>query len=262
MLSLSDEEIKAPPALKARLAKLGLSRQSDLVLHLPLRYEDETRILPVAHAPAGCPVQVEVGVLDVSVQFRPRRQLVARVADASGELTLRFLNFYGSQSKQLERARDDRRKLRVFGELRHGFLGAEMVHPRYRVVDEATPLPAALTPIYPTTAGVSQAALRKHIAIAIDADGLDELLDEAWFQRQGLPAFGEAVLTLHAPPPEVPEVSLQQRSHPAWRRIKFDELLAQQLSLRRAYLNRRGSGAPCLTASGRLAERLRQLSGA
>ena len=88
-MKLSDEEIKAPPALKARLAKLGLSRQSDLVLHLPLRYEDETRILPVAHAPAGCPVQVEVGVLDVSVQFRPRRQLVARVADASGELTLR-----------------------------------------------------------------------------------------------------------------------------------------------------------------------------
>lgn len=255
-LKPSDDEITAPPALKARLGKLGLTRRSDLVLHLPLRYEDETRIQPVAHAPAGCPVQVEVEVLEVSVQFRPRRQLVARVADASGEASLRFLNFYGSQTKQLERARDDRRKLRVFGELRHGFLGAEMVHPRYRVVDEATPLPAALTPIYPTTAGVSQAALRKHIAIAIDADGLDELLDEAWFQRQGLPAFGEAVLTLHAPPPEVPEVSLQQRSHPAWRRIKFDELLAQQLSLRRAYLNRRGSGAPCLTASGRLAERL------
>ena len=121
-MKTSDDEIKAPPALKARLGKLGLTRRSDLVLHLPLRYEDETRIQLVAHAPAGCPVQVEVEVTDVSVQFRPRRQLVARVADVSGELTLRFLNFYGSQTKQLERVCDEGRKLRVFGELRHGFV--------------------------------------------------------------------------------------------------------------------------------------------
>ena len=100
------DEIRAPQALQAKLRKLGLIRGDDLVLHLPLRYEDETRVTPIARAPAGVPVQVEASVLDVSVQFRPRRQLVARVADASGELVLRFLNFYGSQTRQLEAARD------------------------------------------------------------------------------------------------------------------------------------------------------------
>ena len=142
--------IKAPPALKARLRKLGLVSNNDLVLHLPLRYEDETQLALIASALSGSPVQIEAEVLEVSVQFCPRRQLVARVADCSGELTLRFLNFYGSQTKQLERARDDRQKLRLFGEIRHGFLGAEMVHPRYRVVTDGEALPEALTPVYPS----------------------------------------------------------------------------------------------------------------
>lgn len=140
----ADREIKAPPAIQARLAKLGLTRCDDLVLHLPLRYEDETRITLIADAQPGVPLQVEAGVLDVSVQFRPRRQLVARVADASGELVLRFLNFYGSQTKQLESARDNGRRLRIFGEIRHGFLGAEMVHPRYRPVADDEALPGSL----------------------------------------------------------------------------------------------------------------------
>ncbi len=252
----ANDEIKAPPALKARLGKLGLSRSSDLVLHLPLRYEDETRIASIASALPGCPVQLEVLVLEVSVQFRPRRQLVVRVADGSGELTLRFLNFYGSQTKQLERACDEKRHLRLFGEIRHGFLGAEMVHPRYRVVADGDVLPESLTPVYPTTAGVSQTALRKSISLALAESKLDELLDEAWCARHGLPVFAGAVRLLHSPPPDVPETALQERTHPAWRRIKFDELLAQQLSLRRAYLGRRKKGAPVLVPSGRLAGRL------
>ena len=128
----STDEIKAPPALKARLRKLGLIRSDDLVLHLPIRYEDETFIRPIVSAPVGIPVQVEAEVLDVSVQFRPRRQLVARVFDASGELVLRFLNFYGSQTRQLERARDEGRRLRLFGEIREGFFGVEMVRSRER----------------------------------------------------------------------------------------------------------------------------------
>ena len=252
----ANDEIKAPPALKARLGKLGLSRSSDLVLHLPLRYEDETRIASIASALPGCPVQLEVVVLEVSVQFRPRRQLVVRVADGSGELTLRFLNFYGSQTKQLERACDEKRHLRLFGEIRHGFLGAELVHPRYRLVAESEVLPESLTPVYPTTAGVSQTALRKCILLALAESKLDELLDEAWCARHGLPLFAGAVRLLHSPPPDVPEMALQERTHPAWRRIKFDELLAQQLSLRRAYLGRRKKGAPVLVPSGRLTGRL------
>ena len=118
------DEISAPPALKSGLHKLGLSRHDDLVLHLPLRYEDETRITPIDAVPWDMPVQVEAAVIDVEVQFRPRRQLVARVRDAGGELVLRFLNFYGSQVKQLERARDEDKKLRLFGEIREGYFGA------------------------------------------------------------------------------------------------------------------------------------------
>ncbi|MFT3962736.1 MAG: ATP-dependent DNA helicase RecG [Propionivibrio sp.] len=252
------DAIEAPPALKARLDKLGLKHKSDLMLHLPLRYEDETHVATVAAAASIGPVQLEVAVQEVSVQFRPRRQLVARVADASGELTLRFLNFYGSQTRQLERARDEQLKLRVFGEIRHGFLGAEMVHPRYRVVKDGEPLPDSLTPVYPTTAGVSQAVLRKHIAAALAGADLGELLDEAWCHERGFPPFDAAVRLLHAPPPGVPESDLQSRDHPAWRRIKFDELLAQQLSLRRAYLSRRRRGAPRIAPPGVLSRRLRE----
>ena len=250
------DEIKAPPALQARLAKLGLTRRDDLVLHLPLRYEDETSVTLIDAALPGSPVQVEAEVLDVSVQFRPRRQLVARVADASGELVLRFLNFYGSQTKQLETARDNGRRLRIFGEIRHGFLGAEMVHPRYRPVADDEALPCSLTPVYPTTAGVSQNALRKLIGKALGEADLGELLDARWCRRHALLAFADAVLLLHAPPPGVPEAELQLRTHPAWRRIKFDELLAQQLSLRRAYNARRQKGAPPLKSAGQLGQQL------
>ncbi len=257
-----------PPAsaLRAGLAKLGLVRPVDFLLHFPLRYEDETRVIRIDDALPGTPVQVEATVLDVAVQYRPRRQLVVRVAEAvdgagaGTELTLRFLNFYGSQAKQLEGARDAGRRLRLFGEIRYGFLGAEMVHPRYRVIAEGEALPEALTPVYPATAGVSQQALRREIARVLAAAAgtelLDELLDPDWLAAHELPAFPEAVRFLHAPPPAAPEPALQQGTHPAWRRIRFDELLAQQLSLRRAYLARREKGAPCLPAAGTLAQRL------
>ena len=125
-ITMAADEIIAPPAIKAKLRKLGLIRRDDLILHLPARYEDETVITQIAVASNGMTVQVEAVVLDVSVQFRPRRQLVARVADASGELYIRFLNFYGNQLKQLEKARDEKAPLRLFGEIRLGFFGAEM----------------------------------------------------------------------------------------------------------------------------------------
>lgn len=249
-------EIKAAPALRDKLRKLGLVRRDDLILHFPLRYEDETRITPIAEAPGDGPVQAEVDVFDVSVQFRPRRQLVVRVADETGELVLRFLNFYGSQTRQFEKARDEKRKLRVFGEIRRGFLGAEMVHPRCRLVGTEETLPASLTPVYPTVAGVSQSVLRKLITAALADSDLLELLDPEWCSRHSLPGFEKAVRTLHAPPPDVSEGALQSRVHPAWRRVKFDEVFAQQLSLRRAYVARRQKGAPVLHSSGQLARNL------
>ena len=253
------DEIDAPPVIRSRLRKLGLERCEDLVLHLPLRYEDETCIVAIADAPPGVPLQLEVLVRSVAVRLSPRRQLLVEVSDAADEknvLQLRFLRFYGSQQRAFENARDDRLRLRVFGEIRDAFLGREMVHPRYRVLAPDEGLPKSLTPVYPTTAGLAQDVLRKLVTCALREADLSELLDAQWCDRHRLPSLATAVRFLHSPPPDVAAAALQSRSHPAWRRIKFDELLAQQLSLRRAYQARRRKGAPLLRAAGRLANAL------
>ena len=251
------DAIDAPPAIRNRLRRLGLERPEDLILHLPLRYEDETRITTIAEAAAGGALLVEGQVLDLAVGAAPRRQLVVRVADGSGGvLALRFIRFHASQQRGLEAASATGRRLRIFGEIRHGFHGPEMVHPRYRIVAADEPLAQTLTPVYPTTAGLGQGTLRRLIARALAGADLTELLDADWCLAQALPSFAEAVALLHAPPSTVPESTLQDRSHPAWRRIKFDELLAQQLSLRRAYLARRRQRAPALPAPGLLAGQL------
>ena len=245
--------IRASEALRKKLAKLGLHGAADLLVHLPLRYEDETRLTPVVEAPWGEPVQVEVTVLSSEVQFRPRRQLVVRAADASGEVWLRFFSFYPNQKAMLAEGA----RLRAFGEVRGGFFGAEMVHPRFHLVAGDEPLPAGLTPIYPTTAGVGQATLRKLIAQALAGDDLADTVAEAVRQRLQLPALAKSLRFLHGPPPGTALEALHARNHPAWRRVKFDEVLAQQLSLRRAYRARRQQGAPALAPAGDLAERLR-----
>ncbi|MBC9072597.1 ATP-dependent DNA helicase RecG [Thauera sp. CAU 1555] len=239
-------------ALAGRLAKLDLRGPRDLLLHLPLRYEDETRLTPIAAARAGFPAQIEGEVTSCEVSLRPRRQLVARVRDASGTLVARWLHFYPSQQKQLAVGR----RVRLFGEVRGGFFGDEMVHPRVHPVAEGEGLPEALTPVYPTTAGVGQATLRKLIDRALASEPLDDGLPEALRRRFDLPAFADALRLLHHPPPEVPASVLEDRQHPAWRRIKFEELLAQQISLRRAYLARRAKSAPRLAGGGRLAQAL------
>ena len=144
------------------LEKLGLVHDIDLALHLPLRYEDQTRVQRLADAREGDMVQVEATVAECRVEFRPRRQLVARLVDDDGEpLVLRFLNFYPSQQKALAAGV----RVRVQGELRGGFLGREMVHPH--VKPASTPLPTTLTPVYPTSAQLPQAYLRKAVASAL-----------------------------------------------------------------------------------------------
>ncbi len=240
------------PATAARLDKLGIRTWDDLVLHLPLRYEDETRLTPIADLRPGVPAQVEAEIVESSVQYRPRRQLVVRVRDAGGELVLRFLNFYGSQLKQLAIGR----KLRIFGEPRGGFLGEEMVHPRYRPVTEDEALPEAMTPIYPTTAGLAQATLRKCIDLALAQADLGETLPGPLRKQLRLAPFADSVRLLHHPAPAVSLAELSDRAHPAWQRIKFDELLAQQLSLRRAHEARRAKTAPPLKAAGTLTKKL------
>ncbi|MGV3626263.1 MAG: ATP-dependent DNA helicase RecG [Betaproteobacteria bacterium] len=238
----------------ARLAKLGIARRFDLVLHLPLRYDDETSLCPIADALPGAELLVQGTVTDCDIKYRPKRQLVCRISDGSGELTLRFLNFYGSQVKTLAPGNI----VRVFGSVRIGHFGAEMVHPRYRVVVPDAPVAEVLTPIYPTTAGMGQDSLRRLIARALDSESLAETLPASLLESLGLPPFEVAVRLLHNPPPDIAQAALQGRVHPAWRRMKFDELLAQQLSMRVHYRRRRAAGAPVLKARGNLVNALLQ----
>ena len=243
---------KPKSAPQRALEKLGLRRDIDLALHLPLRYEDETRIVPLAEAHEGDTLQVEGTVTECRVEFRPRRQLVVRLIDGSGELVLRFLHFYPSHQKALAVGT----RLRVRGELRGGFLGREMVHPGYKAVSDDTPLATALTPVYPTSAQLPQAYLRKAVASALLRAPLGELLPPGSVPA-GLPALKEALQFLHQPPPRVPLGTLEDRSHPAWQRLKFDELLAQQLSQLQAQRERAALRAPALRAPpGGLHERL------
>ncbi len=237
-----------PSSAMARLHKLGLKRDVDLVLHLPMRYEDETTLLPIAdaigRAGLGLSVQVEGVVTSNEVSFRPRRQLVVKIADDTGELTLRFLNFYGSQTQQMAEGAC----LRVRGELRGGFFGAEMVHPTVRAVTPGEALPDRLTPVYPSTAGIPQTYLRKAIGGALSRTPLPETLPLPVLQgplaQLKLRPLPDCLRMLHSPPQEVDEHALIERSHPAWQRIKLDELLAQQLSLKRSQAARRDKSAP------------------
>ncbi|MBM3368427.1 MAG: ATP-dependent DNA helicase RecG, partial [Betaproteobacteria bacterium] len=237
--------------IEGKLATLGIRLRAELAFHLPLRYEDETVVFAPEAAPLDRPVLVEARVLKPEVAYRPRRQLVVR---ADG-LVLRFLNFYGSQLKQFERAADEGQLVRAYGEVRRGFFGAEMVHPRYRLVRAGEPLASALTPIYPTTAGLSQALLRRLVLEALPRAELAETLPQALLRRHALQDIAESVRLLHQPPPDADTAALMARTHPAWRRVKFDELLAQQLSMRMAYRARRGRDAPALPANGALIKR-------
>jgi ATP-dependent DNA helicase RecG len=253
--------------LAGRLAKLGLRRDIDFALHLPLRYEDETRISQVSDALPGVAAQFDVVVVSSEVGFRPRRQLVAHCQDAQashdgqGMLTLRFLNFYPSQQKALQEGA----RLRVFGELREGFFGREIVHPRFQVLgatdvsageSSTVGLPTGLTPVYPTTAGLGQSTLRRLIQRALARIDLTDTLPQAILAHYALTDFSSAIRLLHEPPPSLALAQLESRDHPVWRRVQFDELLAQQLSLRRAYTARRALGAPELIATHELTEQL------
>ncbi len=246
----------SPPREKSgpqrAMDKLGLHRDIDLALHLPLRYEDETRVVSIADAPDGEPVQVEGVVSECRIEQRGRRQLLVRIADDSDSLLLRFLNFYPSHQKTLAVGA----RVRVRGEARNGFFGREMVHPVFKAVDAHTPLASALTPVYPTSAQLPQAYLRKAVAAALARAPLQELLPPGTVPP-GLPTLRLALQRLHHPPAGESLAALEDRSHPAWQRLKFDELLAQQLSQLTAQRERQQLRAPLLRASpGGLHEQL------
>ncbi|HSV82905.1 MAG TPA: ATP-dependent DNA helicase RecG [Ramlibacter sp.] len=220
-------EAKALSEPQKALIKLGLTRDIDLALHLPLRYEDETRIVKLRDAREGETVQIEASVTDSQVQYRPRRQLVVTVDDGSDTCQLRFFSFYPSQQKSLAVGA----RLRIRGEIKGGFIGWQMVHPVWRAA--GGPLPEALTPVYPTVASLPQAYLRKAVASGLARAELSETLPP---DSPPAPArattwtLQQALQFLHHPTPDVALATLEDRSHPAWQRLKAEELLAQQLS--------------------------------
>ncbi len=224
-------------------ARLGIRREQDLVLHLPIRYEDETRITALGALRPGDTAQVQGVVVRQEIVARPRRTLAVELRDDSGSITLRFFHFYGSQLRQFAVGN----RVRAFGEARGGLFGLEMVHPRYRVVDEGEPLPQALTPVYPTVSGLGQARLRATILRALRAVQWPETVPAAVLAALGLPASADALRAIHQPAPDTSARALHERTTPAWRRVIFDELLAQQLSLQRARAARAAQRAPTLS---------------
>ena len=247
------KELSAP---QKALHKLGLTRDIDLALHLPLRYEDETRVVRLSDAREGQTAQVEGTVTASEITLRPRRQLLVTLDDGSDTCTLRFFSFYPSHQKALAVGA----RVRVRGEIRGGFMGRTMMHPAFHAAGGE--LPDALTPVYPTSAQLPQAYLRKVVASGLGRADLSETIPPellGGLQRvvHGTWSLRDALRYLHHPGPDVSLDALEDRSHPAWQRLKAEELLAQQLSQLTAKRERDTLRAPVLlTAPGGLHEQL------
>ena len=218
-------------ALAEKLSRLGVTHVQDLLFVLPLRYEDRTRVESIGSLVPGSRSVVEGEIQLTEITFRRRRQLLCRISDGSGFLTLRF--FYFSTSQQNGLARGTR--IRCFGEVRRGPFGLEIVHPEYRRVTDAASaaLEETLTPIYPLTEGVPQGRLRALVNEALrDASGLRDWIPLGVVKSLGLPPLKEALDYVHRPPREAEVSVLSAGRHPAQRRLAFEELLAHHLSLK------------------------------
>lgn len=251
MTQLSQIKAFSKPLI-ANLAKLGIASCQGLLLHLPLRYIDETHVTAVRDLHMGESAQVEGEIVHAEVTYKPRKALIARLEDASGQLTLRFLHFYPSQINALKVGA----KVRVYGEVRNGFFGYEMVHPTCKAVGEKSEVAETLTPVYPTVAGLGQASLRKAIRIALQQADMHETLPAQVYAHLDLPSFKASLIALHHPSPDVNLRALDNKITVHWRRLAFDELLAQQLSMRKHYARRRSVSAPQFKPSKQLVSAL------
>ena len=236
------------PALAKKLGKLGLSCVEDLLFLLPLRYEDRTQLVKIGALAAGARCLVAGEVLLSEVAFRGRRNLLVRIGDGSGQLTLRFFHFSGQQQAQFQPGA----QLTCFGEVRRGSSGFEMIHPEYRILrrgrDAATD--ESLTPVYPSTEGVQQGRLRyltDQALAAMDERPPEELLPAAVTAKLGMPSLADAIRYLHRPPPGAAVGELQEGRHPCRQRLAFEELLAHFLSLRSLRAMAETESAPALT---------------
>ncbi|MDY3331990.1 MAG: ATP-dependent DNA helicase RecG [Pelistega sp.] len=231
---------KASPS-QAKMVALGLVSDFDFALHLPLRYEDETQIHTVDSLYPGQSAQLEGVVENIAVNYAHRKQLTATFRDATGKLALRWIHYYPSQKAQLEKAG----LIRIRGEVRGSSLwGYEIIHPKVSKAGET--LPSTLTPIYPSTEGLTQPVLRKAIMASLSRVQLHDSVPVAIQQRYALPSFSQSIHTLHNPGLGEDTQSLMDKTHPAWERVKFDELLAQQIALHLAREARAKLRAPRL----------------
>jgi len=224
------------PKLKDKLLRLGIENKQQLLFHLPLRYEDRTRITPLGSLQPGQRALIEVEVLQSAVSFRrqgrSRRVLLVKVSDGTAMLTLRFFHFSSSQQQQMQKGN----WLRCFGEARWVMNGLEMIHPEFERIDERqpTPLDNNLTPVYPTTEGLHQAGLRKimrRLLEQLDALGLAETMPEAWLRQHGFPSVSEALRVLHNPHDRSDVDKIHANTHPAQLRFIIEELAAHRISL-------------------------------
>ena len=246
--------LKINDAIASKLDKLGLKNAWDVVLHLPLRYEDETQITPIAQAVMGASCQIEGVVTQQEVKFKPRQQLLIQVCDDVGSvLVLRFIHFYASHQRQMAVGK----RIRAVGEVKLGFHGYEMIHPKVRDAD-STVLADSLTPIYPTVNGLQQPTLRCVVQAALKALPLQDTLPDVLLRQLGLPHLAESLHLLHAPPPSYTIQQLSDGALPAWQRLKFDELLAQQLSMRLARQKRMSGQTKAIVGDGRFQQMLLQ----
>ena len=246
------------PALSKSLEKLGLLHVQDLWFHLPLRYEDRTRITPIADLRPGESALVEGSIDAIERGFRFRPQLRIAISDASRQtLVLRFFHFHAGQIAQLNVGS----RLRCYGEIRHGAQGFEIIHPQYtRVADDAAPstVDETLTPVYPTTEGLGQKRIASVVGHALDRlprEGL-ELIPPEQLAPLGLTSLYDALLTAHRPPPDADVGALTLGIHPAQRRLAFEELLARHLGLARQRNDLRRHAAPALKGDASLRKRL------
>lgn len=225
------------------MLKLGLARAIDLALHLPLRYEDETRIQRLSEVREGQSAQVEGVVTSNEVKLGGHRQLLVTLDDGSDTCTLRFFTFYPTTQKALAVGN----AVRVRGEIKGGFMGLQMMHPTFKPA--GGDLAVALTPIYPTSAGLPQAYLRRAVDSGLSRAELSNTIPLEFLSQIGLqPRWGlrEALTFLHHPTPDVSLATLEDHSHPAWQRLKAEELLAQQISQLQAKRERAKLRAPVL----------------
>jgi len=248
------------PAVATKLETLGIATLQDLLFHLPLRYQDRTRLAPIGSLRPGDEVLIEGEVQLSEIKFGRRRMLLTRISDGTGSLTLRFFHFSNAQKENLARGT----RLRCFGEVRRGSTTLEMVHPEFRRLgDSDTPeVDETLTPIYPATEGLQQASLRRLVDQAVTQLREQRIALAEWLPStllpQGLPTLHEAVLLLHRPPPEMALQALADGNHPAQQRLAFEELLAHQLSLRQLRLAMNRYPAHPLVGDGRLRQQFMQ----